>query len=373
MWVIAIIGAASAFVESTLAQIYKKRGKDGFYGGPAYYIEAATKRKTLAIIFSVFLILTYGIGFNMLASYNLQSTFSSYSFYSESYTPWIIGAVIALLVGYCLIGGGKRLISVTTLLVPIMGAIYIIVALMLCIINARALPDVFRQIFVGAFDFKAIFGGFTGSCIMYGIKRGLFSNEAGVGSAPNASASADVSHPVKQGLVQVLSVFIDTILVCSATAFMCMSSGVEPSAELSGAPFVQAALTETLGAFGPIFITVAMILFAFTTLLGNLYYVDMTLIFICGKIPSKKFMTVYRLIASFLIFLGAGLSADLLWGIADITMGGMTLINMPVIIILSKYAMKALKNYDSQKKAGKDPVFRAVDVEIPYEMVDYWK
>jgi AGCS family alanine or glycine:cation symporter len=152
-----------------------------------------------------------------------------------------------------------------------------------------------------------------------------------------------------------------------------MSSGVEPSAELSGAPFVQAALTETLGAFGPVFITVAMILFAFTTLLGNLYYVDMTLIFICGKIPSKKFMTVYRLIASFLIFLGAGLSADLPWGIADITMGGMTLINMPVIIILSKYAMKALKNYDSQKKAGKEPVFRAVDVEIPYEMVDYWK
>ena len=190
MWAIAILGAASAFVESTLAQIYKKRGKDGFYGGPAFYIEAATKRKWLAIAFSIFLILTYGFGFNMLASYNLQSTFSSYSFYNKELTPWIIGLVIAALVGFCLIGGGKRLISVTSLLVPVMGALYILVALALCVINAKALPAVFKQIFTEAFDFKAIFGGFTGSCIMYGIKRGLFSNEAGVGSAPNASASA---------------------------------------------------------------------------------------------------------------------------------------------------------------------------------------
>ena len=374
MWVIALIGGASAFVESTLAQIFKKKNSDGTCsGGPAYYIMAVLKNKPLAIIFSVLLILTYGVGFNMLASYNLQSTFSSYSFYNAESSPWIIGLILAVICGYCLIGGGKRVIKVTSSLVPIMGVAYIVIAVVISVLNIGALPSVFKTIFTQAFDLKAIFGGFTGSCVMFGIKRGLFSNEAGVGSAPNASASAEVDHPVKQGLVQVLSVFIDTILVCSATAFMCMSSGVEPSAELSGAPFVQAALTETLGAFGPIFITVAMILFAFTTLLGNLYYVDMTLIFICGKIPSKKFMTVYRLIASFLIFLGAGLSADLLWGIADITMGGMTLINMPVIIILSKYAMKALKNYDSQKKAGKDPVFRAVDVEIPYEMVDYWK
>lgn len=372
MWVIAIIGAASAFVESTLAQIYKKRGKDGFYGGPAYYIEAATRKRSLAIIFSVFLILTYGIGFNMLASYNLQSTFSSYGFYSASYTPWIVGAVIALLVGYCLIGGGKRLISVTTLLVPIMGALYIIVALILCIINARALPDVFRQIFTSAFDFKAIFGGFTGSCIMYGIKRGLFSNEAGVGSAPNASASADVSHPVKQGLVQMLSVFIDTLLVCSATAFMCMTSGVTPpDSSAEAASYVQRSLSATLGDIGPIFITVAMVLFAFTTLLGNLYYVDKTINYLCGKEPSKTVRNVYYIIASIVIFIGAGLSADLLWGVADILMGGMTIINMPIILYLGKYAFRALRDYEKKLKSGEKITFNKNDIGLPHE-TDHW-
>ena len=318
MWVIAIIGSASAFVESTLAQIYKKRGPDGSYGGPAYYIEAALKSKPLAIIFSVFLILTYGVGFNMLASYNLQSTFSAYSFYNAKVTPWIIGLILAAVVAFCLFGGGKRIISATSFIVPFMGIAYIGIAIAISLINFRMLPDVFSQIFSGAFDFEAIFGGFAGSCVMFGIKRGLFSNEAGVGSAPNASASAEVAHPVKQGLVQVLSVFIDTLLVCSATAFMCMASGVAPSKELSGAPYVQAAVKATLGDFGPIFITVAMILFAFTTLLGNLFYVDKAFRYIIGKTPGKVFYTVYHIIASLVILFGAVLSADLLWGVADI-------------------------------------------------------
>ncbi len=372
MWLIAIVGSASAFVESTLAQIYKKKGPDGSYGGPAYYIQTALKCKPLAIIFSVLLILTYGVGFNMLASYNLQSTFKEYKFYNEEITPWIIGLVLAVIVGYCLIGGGSRLVKITSFLVPFMGVAYILVAVIIIALNFRLLPGVFRTIFAEAFDFSAIFGGFIGSCLMYGIKRGLFSNEAGVGSAPNASASAEVSHPAKQGLVQVLSVFIDTILVCSATAFMCMCSGVEPTKEISGAQYVQLALSSTLGKFGPVFITVAMILFAFTTLLGNLYYVDKCIIFIMGKIPSKKFMRVYYVIASLLIFVGAGLSADLLWNIADILMGGMTLINMPVIFILGKYAFRALKDYDKQRKQGKTPVFKAKNINLPHD-VDYWK
>lgn len=371
MWLIAIIGSASAFVESTLAQIYKRKGPDGSYGGPAYYIEAALKSRPLALIFSVFLILTYGFGFNMLASYNLQSTFSGYGFYNKEYTPWIIGLILACIVCYCLIGGGSRIIKVTGILVPVMGVAYILVALIIMLFNITALPEILSRIFKEAFDIKAIFGGFGGSCVMYGIKRGLFSNEAGVGSAPNASASAEISHPAKQGLVQVLSVFIDTILVCSATAFMCMCSGIEPTAELSGAPYVQAALSETLGIFGPIFITVAMMLFAFTTLLGNLYYVDKCLIFILKRVPDKKFMTVYHIIASLVIFVGAGLSADLLWNIADITMGGMTIINIPVIFILSKYAFAALKDYEKQKKAGKQPTFKAESIGLPHK-TDYW-
>ncbi len=372
MWIIALIGGASALIESTLAQIYKKKGPDGCYGGPAYYIEQGLKSRWLAVIFSVFLIVTYGVGFNMLASYNLQSTFSGYSFYDAKTTPWIIGLVIAVLVGYCLLGGGKRVLKVTSVLVPVMGVAYIGVSLVIIALNAKVLPSVFVEIFEGAFDLKAIFGGFSGSCVMYGIKRGLFSNEAGVGSAPNASASADVKHPVKQGLVQVLSVFIDTILVCSATAFMCMCSGVEPTAEMSGAPYVQAALAKTLGGFGPIFITVAMILFAFTTLLGNLYYVDQAVAHISGKVPSKAVQHIYHIVAAVLIFVGAGLSADILWNIADITMGAMTLINIPVILILSKYAVRAINNYTKQRKEGKDPVFKAKDIELLHD-VDYWK
>ncbi len=371
MWVIAIIGSASAFVESTLAQIYKKRGPEGSYGGPAYYIEAAFKSRKPAMVFAVFLILTYGIGFNMLASYNLQSTFSVYSFYDASASPWIIGLILAVIVCYCLMGGGSRIIKATSLLVPVMGIIYVLIALIIMILNIKNLPSVIGTVFSNAFDFEAIFGGFSGSCVMYGIKRGLFSNEAGVGSAPNASASADVSHPAKQGLVQVLSVFIDTILICSATAFMCMCSGVEPTAELSGAPFVQAALKASLGSIGPVFITAAMILFAFTTLLGNLFYVDKCLNYLMGRVPGKKFMTVYHVIASLVIFLGAGLSADLLWNISDVLMGGMTLINMPVIFILSKYALRTLKDYEKQLKEGKEPVFHVKSIELPHS-VDYW-
>lgn len=372
MWIIALLGSASAFAESTLAQIYKKRGPDESYGGPAYYIEAALKSRPLALVFSVFLILTYGFGFNMLASYNLQSTFEPYPFYNAETSPWIIGAILALIVGYCLIGGGKRIIKVTSLLVPVMGIAYILVAVLVVLINYKLLPDIFSRIFEEAFDLSAIFGGFSGSCVMYGIKRGLFSNEAGVGSAPNASASADVKHPAKQGLVQVLSVFIDTILVCTATAFLCMCSGIEPTADISGAPYVQASLLKTLGEFGPVFITVAMILFAFTTLLGNLYYVDKCLFYMIGHVPGKKTQLASHIIASLVIFIGAGLSADLLWNIADITMGGMTIINMPVIIILSKYVVRTLKDYDKQRKEGKEPIFHAKDIGLPHD-VDYWK
>ena len=372
MWIIAIIGSASAFIESTLAQIYKKKGPDGSYGGPAYYIEATMKSRVLAIIFAIFLIVTYGIGFNMLASYNLQSTFSSYDFYDPQITPWIIGIILAGIVAFCLFGGGERIIKATSFIVPIMGVAYILVALVITFMNVTELPAIFGRIFSEAFDFEAIFGGFSGSCVMYGIKRGLFSNEAGVGSAPNASASAEVSHPAKQGLVQVLSVFIDTILVCSATAFMCMSSGIEPSAEISGAPYVQQALQSTLGDFGPIFITIAMILFAFTTLLGNLFYVDKSIAYLLGKVPGKAFKTVYYIIASLLILLGCVLSADLLWNLADVFMGGMTLINMPVIIISGKYAIRALNDYTKQRKLGKEPTFRAKDIGIE-DKLDYWQ
>ncbi len=371
MWLAAFVGGGSAFVESTLAQIYKRRGENGSYGGPAYYIESALKNRFVAILFSLALISTYGVGFNMLCAYNLQSTFSVFGFYDPDTSPWVIGGILAVLVGWCIFGGGKRIIKTTSTLVPIMGSIYVAVAAVITILNIGMLPEIFSTIFAEAFDFQAIFGGFTGSCVMLGIKRGLYSNEAGVGSAPNAAAAADVSHPVKQGLVQMFSVFIDTLLICTATAFMCMTSGVEPTAELAGAPYVQAALDASLGEGASIFLTFSMILFAFTTLLGNLYYVDSALAFINRAVPGKVFMSSYRLVAALLIFIGAGSSMGLLWDTADVVMGCMAIINLPTIVILGGRAMACLKDYEHQKKAGKNPVFKASSIGIK-EQLDYW-
>lgn len=372
MWIVAIIGSAIAFVESSLAQIFKKRGSDGSFGGPAFYIEAAFKSRKPAILFSFLLIMTYGVGFNMLTSYNLQSSFSQYKFYNEDSSPFIIGLITALLVGICLLGGGKRIVKITSVLVPFMGVIYIATALIIVIINFRLLPGIFARIFREAFDLQAIFGGFSGSCVMLGIKRGLLSNEAGVGSAPNASAAATVSHPVKQGLVQVLSVSIDTLLICTATAFMCMCSGIEPSRELSGAKYVQLAVSDSLGSVGPVIITVAMSLFAFTTLIGNMYYVDKCAVYILNREPGKKLSVIIRVLQATLTFIGAVLSADLLWNIADVTMGFMILINVPVTAYLSKYVFRALKDYKNQKAQGENPVFLVKNINLPFK-VDYWK
>lgn len=373
MWIIAIIGSASAMTESTLAQIYKKRGADGScYGGPAYYIEAALHSRPLAILFCISMIATYAFGFNMLASYNLQSTFSGFLFYDPAVTPWIIGGILAVLAGWCLLGGGSRIVKVTSTMVPFMGIAYILVSLVVIGINASYIPTVFRRIFEEAFDFRAIFGGFAGSAMMQGIRRGLYSNEAGIGSAPNASASASVSHPIKQGLVQMISVFIDTLLLCTATAMMGLSSGIEPTAELQGAPWIQAALQESLGSFGPIFLTVSMIMFAFTTLLGNCFYCDNLLAYIHKKVPSKRFMNGFRLVCAAVVFIGAGMEMDLLWSISDVLMGVMALINIPVLLLLSGTVKRALTDFEKQRRTGKNPVFYAKNINLKQE-TDFWK
>ena len=371
MWVTAILGGASAFVESTLAQIYKRRNKDGSsYGGPSYYIETALHQRWLGVIFAIIIILTYAVGYNMLASYNLQSAFSGFSFYGES-TPLVIGIILALLFALCVLGGAKRLTKITGALVPVMGVLYVAIALFVIITHLNLVPTVFGNIFASAFDFSAIFGGFAGSCMMEGIKRGLYSNEAGMGSAPNAAATADVSHPAKQGLVQMLSVFIDTLLICSSTALMCLCSGVEPTAEMAGAPYVQAAMQSALGSFGPIFIAVSMALFAFTTLIGNYYYCEGCLRFIFKRTPSRTFLNVFRIIAAIIVMLGAVISMQLAWDTADLFQALMVVINVPVILILSRPALAALKDYVSQRKQGKEPAFKASDIGLR-EKTDFW-
>lgn len=372
MWLTAILGSASAFIESTLAQIYKKRAEDGSsYGGPAYYIQAALKKHWIGALFAIFLILTYMGGFNLVASFNIADSFRAYSFFDESFTPLLVGVILALVFAACIFGGSRQISRITEVLVPFMGIFYLAVALFVTVTHYTLIPKMFSDIFSNAFDIRAIFGGFTGSCVMNGIKRGLFSNEAGVGSAPNAAASAAVSHPVKQGLVQMLSVFIDTILICSATACLLLCSGVAPSEELKGMPWVQAAASESLGGFGTVFITVALCLFAFTTLIGNFYYAEMGLKYLCGKTPGKALLNLFRIIAALIVLAGAVMEFGLVWSTADVLMGFMALINLPVILLLGGTAIRCMKDYVRQKKEGRNPVFKAADIGLK-EKTDFW-
>ena len=375
MWAIAIIGGATAFIESTLAQVYKRRDANGdSYGGPAYYIEIALHNKLLAGAFAFFLIITYAGGFNALASYNLQSTFSVYGFYEKGVTSWVIGAILAVLVGYCLMGGGKRIMRVTEVLVPFMGVLYVILALVIIVMHIGMIPSVLSAVFADAFDFQKILGGISGSCMMYGIKRGLYSNEAGVGSAPNAAAAASTTHPVKQGLVQMLSVYIDTVILCNATALMCLVSEVPGNAENAGAVWVQTSLHKVLGNFGPWFITVAMLLFSFTTLIGNIYYCENGLAYLNHKkMPGSGFMKAFKLYAVLIVFVGAIIPMAAAWDLADIMMGGMTLINLTACVLLGSVVVKAYEDYRMQKAAGLDPHFKGTALGLKPEELDFWK
>lgn len=372
MWLTALLGSSSAFIESTLAQIYKHKAEDGSsYGGPAYYIQAALKKHWIGVLFAVTLILTYMGGFNLVASFNIADSFRAYSFFDPENTPLAVGVILALIFAAAIFGGSRQISKITGVLVPVMGIFYLAVSLFIIATHYQFIPQMFGDIFGNAFDLRAIFGGFAGSCIMHGIKRGLFSNEAGVGSAPNAAASAAVSHPVKQGLVQMLSVFIDTILICSATAFMLLCSGVAPSTDLAGMPWVQAAASHSLDRFGAIFITIALCLFAFTTLIGNFYYAEMGLKFLCGRKPGKALINCFRIAAALIVLVGATMEFGLVWNMADVLMGLMALINLPVILILGGPAIRAMQDYMKQKKEGKDPVFKAKDIQLK-DKTDFW-
>lgn len=376
MWGIATLGAASAFVESTLAQIYKKRGHgpdDHSIGGPAYYIQIALKQHWLAATFALVLILTYMGGFNMLASFNVVDSFSQYSWFDPSWTPYLLGGILTIAMALSIFGGTRRLTYVTGLLVPIMALIYLAAGLIVVVFNYQNIPSMFLQIFEQAFDFRAIFSGFAGSAMMYGIKRGLYSNEAGVGSAPNAAATASVSHPVKQGLVQMLSVFIDTMVICTITAFIILSSGVQGGEDLKGAPLVTQSMATIFGDFALPFTSFALLLFAFTTIIGNFYYAEVNLRFLVGDRPTPIWaLQVFRSLAAVLVFMGGLLEFSVAWNLGDILMGIMALINLPVIIILGKKALDAAEDYIAQRKAGKNPEFRATSIGIT-DTLDYWR
>ena len=359
MWVIALIGGASAFVESTLAQIYKEKDGEVFRGGPAYYIEKALGNRFLGIVFAVLLISCFIFGFNGLQSYNVSSAMAYY-FDNEQLCALLVGTILSIASAFVIFGGVHRIGVMSSRIVPVMAGLYILLGIYITLMNINQLPHLFAMIFENAFDTKAIFGGFTGSCVMYGIKRGLFSNEAGMGSAPNAGATADVSHPVKQGLVQVISVFIDTMLVCTTTAFILLNFGIEEG--LTGMPYVQMAVYNEIGEFGIHFITISIFLFAFSSLIGNYCYAEGNLKFIKNN-PTLLF--VFRLVTIAVIFFGAQADFSMIGDLADVLMGFMALMNIVVILYLHRYAFSALKDYQQQKRQGKNPVFHPGELGIP--------
>ncbi len=357
MWVMALIGGASAFIESTLAQIYKVKQDGQFRGGPSYYMERALGKRWMGVLFSVLLIICFAYGFNGLQSYNMSSALEYYiDDYSNTIWPMVVGIILAVATAFVIWGGVHRIGFISSVIVPVMASAYILIGFATMLMNITELPRVFGVIFNNAFDVNAIAGGFAGSAVVIGIKRGLFSNEAGMGSAPNASASADVAHPVKQGLVQIISVFIDTLLICSSTAMMLLMSEVEGvSGILDGIPFVQAAISSNVGQWGIHFITFSIFAFAFSSLIGNYYYAESNIMFIKD---SKILLNVFRVTCIVAIFLGAQADFSLVWNLADVTMGFMAIVNIIAIFLLGKVAIKVLKDYEEQKKAGQKPVFR---------------
>lgn len=370
MWVMAIVGGASAFVESTLAQVYKVKDGKEFRGGPSYYIERALGKRWLGVLFSILLIACFAYGFNGLQTYNISSALEYYiPNYSDTILPAVVGLLIAAATAFVIFGGVHRIGFISSVIVPIMAGIYILMGIFITLTNLDRVPEMFSLIFEGAFDFRAIFGGFAGSTVLIGIKRGLFSNEAGMGSAPNASATATVSHPVKQGMVQVLSVFIDTLMICTTTAFILLLSGVTGIPEkLDGIPYVQAAISANVGSLGIHFITFSIFAFAFTSLIGNYYYAESNILFIKN---NRILLNVFRITCLIAIFLGAQADFSTVWNLADVLMGFMAIENILVIFLLGGIAFKVLDDYTKQKKQGIDPVFKAKNVGL--NNTDTWK
>ncbi|WP_204555492.1 alanine/glycine:cation symporter family protein [Bacillus ectoiniformans] len=356
MWVIALIGAASSFVESTLAQIYKVKDRDGFRGGPAYYMEKGLNKRWMGIIFAVTITFCFGLVFNAVQSNTISLAMNE----GFGVSKIAVGAVLAILTAIIIFGGLKRIAHVTQILVPVMAVIYLVLAIFILLFNITEIPAMFMLIVKAAFGIEQAAGGALGAAVLNGIKRGLFSNEAGMGSAPNAAATAAVSHPVKQGLIQTLGVFVDTILICSATAFIILLSGEYLRADATSINLTQSALAVHIGDWATIFVAVAIFLFAFSSVIGNYYYGETNIEFI-KESPAALF--IYRLAVIGMVFFGSVAKISLVWNLADLFMAIMAFINLIAITMLYKIALAALRDYRMQRKAGKDPVFYADSIE----------
>lgn len=350
MWLIALIGSASAFVEATLAQIYKVKDGSTFRGGPAYYMEKALGQRWMGVLFSILITLCFGLVFNSVQANTITVAFKS----TYGIDRMALGLMITVALGIIIFGGVKRIAKVSEIIVPIMAGGYILLALYVIFTNIAVLPGVIKDIFTSAFGLQEAVGGGLGAAMMQGIKRGLFSNEAGMGSAPNAAATANVSHPVKQGLIQSLGVFVDTLLICSSTAFFVLISGAHTIEGLAGIEIAQKALSLELGVWAQHFLAIAIFLFAFTTLIGNYYYGETNIEFIK---TSKKWLFIYRVAVLGMVIWGSVTQVQIVWDMADLFMGLMAITNLIAIALLGKIAFAALKDYEKQRKEGKNPVF----------------
>jgi len=351
MWLIALLGSASAFVESTLAQLFKQRGKHSFFGGPAYYILKGLRQPWLAALFAILICVTFGLSYNSIQSNTICNALNV----AFGFNPAVVGVVLALLSLVVIFGGIHRIAKVSSILVPVMAIGYLILALYVIFRHIDLIPQVFGLIFKDAFGITQIAGGGIAATLMNGIKRGLFSNEAGEGSAPNVAATASTSHPVKQGLIQALGVFTDTLVVCSCTAFIILFSGVDAQGGLNGIALTQAALEAEVGRFGTVFVAMAILMFAYSSIIGNYYYGVANIHFLTKK---KWAITLYRLLSGgVMVVFGALASLDLVWSLGDLCMALLTACNLYAIVRLGKYAFRLLDDYRAQKKAGKNPVF----------------
>ena len=366
MWVIALLGASSAFVESTLAQLYKVKGKNSFIGGPAYYMKKGLKQPWMGMLFAVLITITFGFAFNSVQSNTICAAIEHA--FGFNHVP--MGFIITALTLIIIFGGIQRIAKVSSVIVPVMALGYIGLALAIVILNITHLPAVIEMIVSHAFGWQQALGGGVGMALMQGIKRGLFSNEAGMGSAPNVAATAFVSHPVKQGLIQTLGVFTDTLIMCTCTAFIILFSGAPLDGSANGVQLTQQALTNEIGASGGIFVAVALFFFAFSSIIGNYYYGEANIRYITRR---KWVVYTYRLLVGGMILFGSLASLDFVWSMADITMGLMAICNLIAISFLGKYAFRLLNDYRSQKRSGiKNPVFTKDKMKDIEKDIECW-
>lgn len=364
MWVIALLGSANAFVESTLAQLFKVRGDHSFVGGPAYYIYKGIGSRVWAVTFAILITITFALAFNSVQSNTIALALKPYGIEAVA-----AGVGLSILTIVCIWGGIRIIARVSEIIVPVMAIMYIILAIVVVGMNIRQFPEVISLIISNAFGFDSVMGGGIGMAIMMGVKRGLFSNEAGEGSTPNAAATASVSHPVKQGLLQSLGVFVDTLLICTCTAFIILCSGVYDSGE-NGITLTQKALDSEIGSeLGSLFIAVAIFFFAFSSIIANYYYGEANIRFITSR---RLPILVLKLLSTGMVMIGALMQLEAVWALADITMGLMTLCNVAAILVLGKFAIICLKDYVRQRRDGRDPVYRKTVIPEIADKTECW-